>query len=66
MWFVSLFTILILLIYSLKKNALCSIVAMCTGHYPVPSGAVDMTGIEPCKKVESVSECIVNGRVRAI
>ena len=37
---------------------------MCTGHYPVPSGAVDMTGIEPCKKIESVN--IVNGRMRAI
>ena len=31
---------------------LYSIVAMCTGHYPVPSGMVDMTGIEPCKEVE--------------
>ena len=39
---------------------------MCTGHYPVPSGVVDMTGIEPCKEAESVSECIVNGRMHAI
>ena len=39
---------------------------MCTGHYPVSSGTVDMTGIEPCKEVESVSECIVNGRMHAV
>ena len=42
------------------------IVTMCTGHYPVPSCAVDMTGIEPCKEVESVSECIVNGWMHAV
>ena len=27
-----------------------------TGHYTVPSGVVDMTGIERCKEAESVSE----------
>ena len=42
------------------------IVAMFTGHYPVPSDAVDMTGIEPCEEVETVSECIVNGRMHLI
>ena len=35
-------------------------------HTRTRTGAVDMTGIEPCKEVESVSECIVNGRMHAI
>ena len=39
---------------------------MCAGHYPVPSGAVDTTGIELCKEVESVSKCIVIARMHAI
>ena len=40
--------------------------AMCTSHYPVPWDAVDMTGVEPCKEVESERECIVNEWVHAI
>ena len=55
-----------LLFMPVCKKRFYSIIAMCTGHYPVPSGAVDMTGIEPCKEVESVSECIVIGRMHAV
>ena len=43
-----------------------TILVFCSSHYPVPSGVVDMTGIEPCKEVESMSECMVNGRLHAI
>ena len=40
---------------------LYSIAAKCTCHYPVPSCAVDMTAIEPCKEVESVRDWISEG-----
>ena len=45
---------------------LCSIVVMCTGHCPVPSGAVDMMEIETSEKVESVSKCLVTGQMHAV
>ena len=54
------------LLFMCCLKRLYSIVAMFIGHYSVPSDAVDMTGIEPCEEVESVSECIVNGRMHLI
>ena len=44
----SLFSLVLTFCLCVCIKLLYSIVAMCTGHYPVPSGTVDMTGIEPC------------------
>ena len=62
----SLFSFVLTFCLCVCIQFLHSIVAMCTGHYPVTSGVVDMTGIEPCKEAESVSERIVNGRMHAL
>ena len=62
----SLFSFVLTFCLSVCIQFVYSIVATCTGHYPVLLGAVCVTGTEPCKEVESVSECTVNGRIHAI
>ena len=44
---ISLFSFVLTFCLCVLIKRLCSIVAIFTGHYPVPSDAVDMTGIEP-------------------
>ena len=62
----SLFSFVLTFCLSVCIQFVYSIVATCTGHYPVLLGAVCVTGTEPRKEVESVSECTVNGRMHAI
>ena len=64
----SIFSFVLTFCLCVCLKRLYSIVAMCTGHGPVPSGAVDMTdrAMQPCKEAESVSECIVTGWMRAV
>ena len=74
MWLLSTWPLTSLFSFVLTCLCVCIIflsssiftVAMFTGHYPVPSGAVNMTRTEPCKEAESVSKCIAIGWMHAI